>query len=225
MRMIQTLLFAAAAFVFTPASSIGAPEHGHAHGAQYLTLPAPQNTEAGAKVEVTEFFSYTCPHCRVFEPALVAWVKKNAGKVAFKRVHVGFRPSDQILQRVYATLESLDLVEASHAKVFAAIHEEDQRFNSDEDAFNWAAKAGIDRARFIAAYRSFGAEAKVTRAQAMVAAYRIDQWPMLAVGGRYLTSPHLAGAHSKEPLTEAQQQQAALAVVDTLVDKSKVEKK
>ena len=225
MRMIQTLLFAAAAFALTPGSVIGAPEHGHEHGAPYLTLPEKQNTEAGARVEVTEFFSYTCPHCRVFEPALAAWVKKNAGKVAFKRVHVGFRPSDQILQRVYATLESLNIVEANHGKVFAAVHEENLRFNSEEEAFDWAAKAGIDRARFIAAYRSFGAQAKVTRAQAMVAAYRIDQWPMLAVGGRYLTSPHLAGSHSKEPLSEAQQHQAALQVADTLVVKSKAEKK
>ena len=224
MRMIETLLFAAAAFGFSAGPAAASPEQPRA-GGEYLTLPEPQNTEAGTRVEVTEFFSYTCPHCYVFEPALGAWVKKNAARVAFKRVHVGFRPADQVLQRIYATLEAMDAVEANHAKVFAAIHEKRTRFNSDEDAFDWAAGAGIDRTKFIAAYRSFGVQARVTRAQAMVGAYHIDQWPMLAVGGRYLTSPYLAGSDAKSPMTEEQQHKTALFVVDTLIDQLKSEKK
>ena len=224
MRMIETLLFAAAAFGFSAGTAVASPEQPRA-GGEYLTLPEPQHTDAGARVEVTEFFSYTCPHCYVFEPVLAAWVKKNAGKVAFKRVHVGFRPADQVLQRMYATLEAMDVVEANHAKMFAAIHEKRTRFNSDEDAFDWAAGAGLDRSKFIAAYRSFGVQARVTRAQAMVGAYRIDQWPMLAVGGRYLTSPYQASSYAKSPMTEEQKQETALFVVDTLVEQIKSEKK
>ncbi len=224
MRMIPTLLFAAVTFAFSATGALAAPEHAHATS-QYLTLPQAQPTEAGARVEVIEFFSYACPHCNVFEPVLADWVKKNAGKVAFKRVHVAFRPSDQLLQRLYVTLEALDLLEAHHAKVFAVIHEQGKRLNSDEDVFNWADSVGIKRDVFIATYRSFGVQARVNRAQAMVGAYRIDQWPMLAVGGRYLTSPHQAGGHANPPVPEQQQQLQALQVMDMLVTKAKSDQK
>ncbi len=224
MRMIPTLLFAALTIGFSAPGALAAPEHAHAAN-QYLTLPQAQPTEAGARVEVIEFFSYACPHCNVLEPVLAEWVKKNASKVAFKRVHVAFRPSDQLLQRLFATLEALDLLDAHHAKVFAVIHEQNKRFNSDEDVFNWAESVGIKRDVFIATYRSFGVQARVNRAQAMVGAYRIEQWPMLAVGGRYLTSPHQAGGHASPPLPELQQQVQALQVMDMLVNKVKSEQK
>ena len=40
------------------------------------------------KVEVIEFFWYSCPHCNAFEPTLEAWVKKLPSDVVFTRVPV-----------------------------------------------------------------------------------------------------------------------------------------
>jgi thiol:disulfide interchange protein DsbA len=195
------------------------------NGVDYLTLPQAQNTDAGKQVEVTEFFAYYCPHCNVFEPQLAAWVKKQGANIVFKRVHV---PRDAMVapqQRLYYTLEAMGLLEQYHGKVFAAMHQQRQRLGSDEAVFDWAQQAGIERARFIDAYGSFGVSARVRRANAMMEGYRIDSWPMIAVDGRFLTSPAQAGEGAAHAHSEAEQQQAALQVMDYLVARAKAEKK
>lgn len=221
MRLIQNLFFAAAlGFAATASASPIAP----ASGVEYLTLPQTQNTDAGKAVEVTEFFSYSCPHCNFFEPALAAWVKKQGDKIVFKRVHLALHQSDAAVQRLYYTLEAMGNLEQMHGKVFGAIHDQRTRLSNDEQVFDWAEKAGIDRAKFIATYRSFGMQSKVSRANRMTADYRIDQWPMIAVGGRYMTSPTQASS-TMPNISEAEQHPVALQVMDFLVAKAKTEKK
>lgn len=223
MRFIRTILCAAA--LFAVAATAGAAPASPANGVEYLTLPEVQNTDSGNKVEVTEFFDYACPHCHAFDPVLAGWVKKQGSNIVFKRVHITRGQGVLPQQRLYYTLESLGLVEQYHAKVFHAMHIERQRFQNDEAVFAWAEKAGIDRARFIDAYCSFGMEAKTRRAAAMMDAYKIDHWPILAVGGRYLTSPSLANVAVKTDQTEAEQQQGGLLVLNHLVAKVKASNK
>ena len=229
MRFISTLLCAAAIGFGAAASAatvaaVAAPQN----GVQYLTLPDVQNTDAGSKVEVTEFFAYYCPHCERFEPRLAAWVKKQGNNIVFKRVHVTNGPAVLAQQKLFYTLEALGLLEQYHGKAFDAMHGQRLRLANDKEVADWAAAAGIERARFVDAYSSFGVQAKVRRAERMMAEYRIDSWPAVAVGGRYLTSPTQAGegAPGSQPAqTEAQLQQSVLDVMDFLVAKAQAEKK
>ncbi|MDQ2991099.1 MAG: thiol:disulfide interchange protein DsbA/DsbL [Pseudomonadota bacterium] len=222
MRLIRTLLCAAAIGLSATASAAGADPK---NGAEYLTLPEVQNTDAGSKVEVTEFFAYYCPHCNRFEPLLAAWVQKQGANIVFKRVHVSGGPSVLPQQHLYYTLEALGQVPQYHQKVFDAMHVERLRLANDQAVFDWADKAGIDHAKFASAWSSFGVQAKLRRADRMMGEYRIDQWPMVAIDGRFLTSPTLAGEGSKAPQTEEQLQQSALQVMDFLVAKAKADKK
>lgn len=225
MRLIQNLLFALAVCAFS-ASGASASPAAPKSGAEYETLPTAQPVSAGAKVDVIEFFSYSCPHCNAFEPKLHEWVKQNADKINFKRVHVAFHAGDVSLQRMYLTMEAMGIVEQYHQKVFDAIHDERlTRMSTDEQVFDWIEKKGVDRAKFMGSYRSFGAQAWVNRAQATIGAYNIDQWPVIAIGGRYLTSPYFASRGMPPPMGEVEQHQAALQVMDFLVAKAKSEKK
>jgi thiol:disulfide interchange protein DsbA len=222
MRLIRTLL-CAAVFGFMAASASAAEPM---DGVEFLTLPEAQNTDAGNKIEVTEFFAYYCPHCNRFEPQLAAWVRKQGDKIVFKRVHVANGASVAPQQRLFYTLEALGLLDQYHEKVFAALHVERLRLGTDQAAIDWAVSAGIDRAKFVEAWNSFGVQAKLRRASAMMSAYRINEWPMVAVDGRYMTSPSRAGSASSDAAqTEEQMQQAALQVMDYLVAKAKAEKK
>jgi thiol:disulfide interchange protein DsbA len=223
MRLIRNILLATALCGLAGAASASpaAPQN----GVEYMTLPEVQPTDAAGKVEVTEFFDYACPHCHAFEPALAGWVKKQGANIVFRRVHVTRTAGAMPQQRLYYTLEAMGLLGQYHDKVFHAMHVERERFASDDAVIAWAAKAGIDRAKFVDAYNSFGNQAKTRRAAAMMQAYRIDHWPVLAVGGRYLTSPSLATQGVTAPQTEADQQQAALQVLDHLVAKAKKDRK
>jgi protein dithiol oxidoreductase (disulfide-forming) len=222
MRLLRRLLcsFALLGLVCTAGASPAAPTA----GVEYLVLPAPQQTEPGKKIEVTEFFAWYCPHCNAFEPLLAAWVRKQGENIVFKRVHV-YRDANVLpQQRLFYTLEAMGLAEQYNDKVFAAMHTERLPLNTDELVFDWAAKAGIDRARFVDTYRSYGVEARMYQANAKMAAYGINQWPMIAVDGRFLTSPYHAHLGSTARVTETGQQQEALQVMDYLVAKAKADK-
>jgi thiol:disulfide interchange protein DsbA len=221
MRIIRNLLCAAAIGLGVAASAFAAEPK---NGVEYLTLPEAQNTDAGTRVEVTEFFAYYCPHCNRFEPLLAEWVKKQGANIVFRRVHIS---GDSVMpqQRLFYTLEALGLLGQYHGKVFSAMHVEHQRLGSDQAVLDWAVKSGIDRAKFIEAWNSFGVEAKLRRANAMMAAYRINEWPMVAIDGRFMTSPSQAGSAAQAPQTETAQQQEALQVMDYLVAKAKAEQK
>ena len=225
MRLIQKL-FCVAAFALAAGGAAAAEPK---NGVQYITLPEAQQTDSGKKVEVTEFFAYYCPHCNVYEPVLAAWVKKQGDNIVFKRVHVARGPAVAPQQRLFYTLEAMGLLEQYHAKVFTAMHKDRQRLSTDEQVFDWAASAGIDRAKFIDAYRSMGTGARMRRAEAMMAAYRVDQWPLVAIDGRFLTSPSHAGEGHQPAAghhhSEGEQQQQSLEVMDYLVAKAKAEKK
>ena len=110
-------------------------------GKDYLVLgkQAPTDAPAG-KIEVVEFFWYSCPHCNAFEPTLEAWVKSLPKDVSFKRVPVAFRDDFSPQQRLYYTLEAMNKVDELHAKVFRAVHGERQALNTDEAIIAWAIK-------------------------------------------------------------------------------------
>ncbi|VXB52754.1 thiol:disulfide interchange protein DsbA/DsbL [Massilia sp. 9I] len=191
-------------------------------GAEYQALPEAQPTDSGRKVEVIEFFAYYCPHCYAFEPQLAEWVKKQGDNIVFRRVHVPRGAQVAPQQRLFFTLESLGLLEQYHGKAFAAMHVDRLPLAQDEQVFDWASRAGIDRAKFIDAYRSFGVQAKVRRAQSMMESYRITHWPMIAIDGRFLTSPGMV-SESGTPGEAALA--GTLQVMDQLVARAKADKK
>ena len=226
MHMLRRLLCSALVLGFAgSALAAPGPQAAPKEGVQYQVLPQKQETQAGKAVEVTEFFAYYCPHCDAFEPKLAEWIKKQGNNIVFKRVHVTSDPRVAPQQRLYYTLEAMGLVEQYHTKVFDAIHKDHLKLQSDDEVFDWAAKAGINRAAFISAYRSFGIPSKLRRADAMMAAYKVDHWPMVAIDGKYTTSPSMANKNATAAMTEEQQQQNALMVMDFLVAKAKAEKK
>jgi thiol:disulfide interchange protein DsbA len=220
-RCAAALLGLAAASGALPAAAAPAAPAEPKDGVEYLTLPSQLPTDTGRKVEVIEFFAYYCPHCHAFEPLLKAWVKRQGDNIVFKRVHVSRDASVAPQQRLFFTLEAMGLLEQYHDKVFAAMHVERLRLNSDEQVFDWITKNGIDRAAFIDTYRSFGIQQRLRRAGAMMDAYGVDRWPVVVIGGRYLTSPSHASAQAAETRTEAQQMDTALQVMDYLVAKAK----
>ncbi|MES2945325.1 MAG: thiol:disulfide interchange protein DsbA/DsbL [Pseudomonadota bacterium] len=176
-------------------------------GTDYLLLDKPAPVEAPAgKIEVVEFFWYSCPHCNRFEPQLEAWIKQAPKDVYIRRAPISFRPDFEPQQRLYYVLESMGKVEELHKKVFYAIHVEKQLLNTADTIFAWAEKQGIDKAKFVEAYNSFPVVTKVRKATQLQDSYKVDGVPALGVAGRYYTSGSVA-----------QTMERALLVTDYLV--------
>lgn len=221
MRFLQQLL--AALSLSLVAITAGATPANPQNGVDFRTLDKPQQTDSGKKVEVTEFFWYACPHCNALEPALVEWVKKQGDNIEFKRVPVAFRDSFIPQQKLYYTLEAMGRLDDLHKKVFHTIHIERKSLDTDAAITDWIVKQGVDKQKFLDLFNSFGIQSKVRRAAQLQAAYQVDGVPMIAIDGRYLTSPSMIGAAMKnqpEPALHA----ATLQVMDTLIAKSAKEK-
>jgi len=217
MKRREFVVGSTAALALAGASPLVSAQGAFQEGKHFVRLSTavPVSAPAG-KIEVIEFFWYGCPHCNAFEPTLEAWVKKLPADVAFKRVHVGFRPNFEPQQRFYATLEALGLVEQIHRKVFYAIHQQGQRLDKPEALIEFAVQNGADRAKFTEMYNSFGMQNKVRQGKLLSEAYKIDGVPALGIHGHYYTSPSLAGGDNTP---EPEGQVRALALTDQLIAK------
>lgn len=188
-------------------------------GVDYVQLSSPQPAQVvGKKVEVIEFFMYHCPHCYVLEPFLAEWVKKNGDKVNFKRVHMPFRGATDPEAHLYLTLEALGKLDDMHPKAFKAMHVDRVNLANEQIAQDWAVKNGIDKAKFMDAWNSFGVMTKLKRLPATLTAYKVDSVPTLIIDGRLMTSPAVVDGGNKG-MNEAALSKATIEVLDNLVKK------
>lgn len=164
-------------------------------GKDYKRLDKPVASDAAAgKVDVIEFFWYSCPHCNVFEPAFDAWAKAAPKDLSIRRVPVAFNASFIPQQKLYYTLEGMGKLEALHAKVFRAIHVDKLKLAKDDDIFAWAGQQGVDAAKFKEVYNSFTVSNQVRRASQLQDAYGVEGVPSMGVAGKFYTDGTMAGS-------------------------------
>ena len=161
-------------------------------GSDYLSLDKRVPTDVGAgKIELIEFFWYSCPHCNSFEPQFAAWVKAAPKDVVVQRVPVRFRDDFEAQQRAYYVFESLGLVDAMHGKLFHAIQTERQQLNTAPALAAWANKNGLPEKKFLDTFNSFGVATKARRATQLQDAFKVQGVPALGVAGRFYTDGSL----------------------------------
>ncbi len=196
-------------------ASLTMPENGK----EYQVLAQPQPTDAGGKIEVTEFFFYSCPHCNVLDPFITEWVKKQGNAIVFRRVPVDFGQGQKPLQRLFYTLEAMGKLEEMHARIFHAIHVEHLFLRTDQDMVAFVVKNGIDKARYLETSQSFSIETKMRKAGTLQQNYKIDGVPTLFVDGRFMTSPSTVMGLNPG-MSEVDGAKSALQVMDALVLKA-----
>ena len=132
-------------------------------------------TEAPAgKIEVTEFFFYTCPHCADMEPLLEKWAKTLPKDVSLRRVPVLFRPQLAPFRQDLLHAGSDEPARQAARLRFSSPSTSSASISRDEKTlFGWVASKGVDAAKFEEIYKSFAVASKVTRADQITRAYNI----------------------------------------------------
>ena len=184
-----------------------------AEGTDFKLVQPPQPTESGNKVEVLEFFQYSCPHCFAFNPDLDAWRKKLPTDVDYKRVHINWDASTAPHTKIYYSLEQLGRVDDMHEKVFSAIHVAKKRMLDTAEIADFMAANGLDRKAWLEMFNSFSTNTRVSKAMQIWRAYKIDGTPTLGCDGRFLTSPSMVGSRT-----------GTLAVMDYLIQRARAER-
>lgn len=159
---------------------------GFKEGSDYRRLDKPVTTDSTAgKVEILEFFSYSCIHCYNFEPVMAAWLKQQPASVVVRRTPVAFNPAFVHMQQLYYTIEAMGLVDSLHEKVFRAFHVDKVRIQEAAATSDWLAKQGVDMKKYADLYRSFSVVGKARRAAQLQDLYAVEGTPALGVGGRF----------------------------------------
>ncbi|MEK7843617.1 MAG: thiol:disulfide interchange protein DsbA/DsbL [Pseudomonadota bacterium] len=162
-------------------------------GRDYTVLPEPRPTQSGKNIEVLEFFWYGCPHCYDLHPLIKVWQKKMPKDVSFRYVPAVFRANWVAGTKTFYALEALGVRDKLHDKVYDAIHLDKIDLSKEDVLFDWMAKQGMERQKFIDAYNSFSVQNQATRSTQMSKDYNLSGVPALVVDGRYLTSGKMGG--------------------------------
>jgi thiol:disulfide interchange protein DsbA len=213
MQLSRRLLLIVFALTAATPALVSAQARAPQEGKDFTVLKTPVPVESGAKIEVLEFFQYTCPHCASYDPYLAAWRKKLPADVEYKRIPIAWDNSTMPHVRIYYTLEALGKLPEMHEKVFVAIQKNRQPLINPEQIADFMAANGIDRKQWLDTYNSFSVAARANRAGQIWRAYKIDGTPMLAVDGRFMTAPSMVGTR-----------EGSLVVLDYLVQRARTEK-
>jgi thiol:disulfide interchange protein DsbA len=180
----------------------------------FRTVTPPQPGESGSKVEVLEFFQYSCPHCMSYDPVLQGWRKTLPADVEYRRIPISWDEKSVPHVRIYYTLEALGKTNELHSKVFDAIQSKRMPLLKPDEIADFMATQGIDRKQWLDAYNSFSVGARANRAGQVWRAYKIDGTPSMAVDGKYVTAPSMVGSR-----------EGSLAVLDSLIQRARAERK
>ena len=161
-------------------------------------------TETG-RIVVTEFFSYQCPHCFAFDPALHDWLEHLPDDVTFERVPISIGHSQwSPIARAFFALKAMGAPDSLHAGIFRAIHVDGARLYDREAVVSWVSARGLDRAQFSAIYDSFGIDATVRKAEQTARAQKVFSVPSLSIDGRYLVMIYDSGTSERRLAFERQ---------------------
>jgi protein dithiol oxidoreductase (disulfide-forming) len=201
-----------AGLLFIASTTPVAWAQGVVEGRQYSRMTA-LPVETGKKIEVIEFFSYSCPHCGELEPPLQDWLKTLPADVSFRRIPVMFYPQWVETAKVFYTLDALGEEAKLSPEVFAAIHGRRLALYDPPKFFDWAASKGLDRKKVEDLYNSFTMSGRINRAKQLAQAYNIQEVPTIVVDGKFVTSAVKAGSNAATP-----------AVINELIAKARAER-
>ena len=194
-----------------PAAS-GASEPMFAAGGfvPYLELPASQAPlTRGLERRVVFFVHFTCPFSRGLHPTLTGWATGLPAGIGYEVVPaVGLASHAPMAVAYYAVQEAApEKLEAYVQRLYVALQEESRPAARADTYLAAALAVGIARDAFIEATQDARVRRFALRAQALTAAYGLDEVPSVVIGNRYLTSPRRV----------QNQEEAFIAVLNGLV--------
>ena len=179
-------------------------------GKNYFNIVPSLHTSAPpGKVEVTEVFSYGCPHCAQFRPVIKQLKASLPANAVFTMVPASFNPSEDwpMFQRAFVTAEALGIADRANDGIFDAVWTSGElgvvdlqtnRLKSPQPSIQDAAKVynkltGIPVDKFLNVSQSFAVEVKMKADDAYLTHGLVDSTPTIVVNGKYRLTTESAG--------------------------------
>ena len=134
--------------------SSGATEGEFVEGNHYQLLDNPSRRRAGDPITVEEFFSYTCIHCKNFDPLIEKWQLAQSDAVSFSRSPVVFAANWATLGKTYHAMDQLGILDPNHDRLFRQIHDNRQNFGTADEVAEFIDGKGATKQEFLKAFNS-----------------------------------------------------------------------
>ncbi len=200
-------LLAASALLGTSSLSWAAADY--KEGKQYLRVMPPVPTQ-GDKIEVVEFFAYTCSHCYQYAPMFHEWEKTAPADVVVRRCPVAWNQDTIPFVKAYYALEALGELDRLDMPFFESVVKQLHPYHletADQDIRDFMVSHGVDGKKWDATVRSFAVNMRTRQATQLWQAYQIDSTPSIGIAGQYVTGPAFVGSRK-----------ATAAAIDYVVD-------
>jgi thiol:disulfide interchange protein DsbA len=136
--------------------------------------------------ELVELFSYLCTHCNTFEPYISSWKKRNANKVAFRRIPVIFgRAAWEIYARGYVTAGMMGLGDEAHAALMDKLWKEKAVMRNMEELASFYSAFDVTAESFLATSKSFAVDARMRKDQRLAQTFGVRGTPSLVLNSTY----------------------------------------
>jgi protein dithiol oxidoreductase (disulfide-forming) len=193
----RQLIKTGAAIAALGAIAGGAHAQEFTEGNHFKKLKTAVPVAGGKKIELVEFFLFTCPYCNGLETPLNEWLAKQNADVVFRKEHMigpGFGGKHQ---QFFYSLVSMGVQAKVIPKMFDTIHRDNKRPSDVNALADVAAAAGVDRKTFLEVFKSFGVRTRMNQSDQLAKQYLVEGVPHFGINGRYVTAPKLAGGNDK----------------------------
>jgi thiol:disulfide interchange protein DsbA len=163
-------------------------------GIDYTVIDNKIKIATNQPINVKEFFSFTCIHCKELEPLLDKYQLKNARKINLQRIHIVFGDDKTMtnLAKLNETIVLLGKSKDLNPLVFDAIF---ARTNlTDVDVLKqFLQQNKVDVKQFMNYYNSFDIAQKVAKDKqlTMDSRYNLSATPTIIVADKYIINSAL----------------------------------
>jgi thiol:disulfide interchange protein DsbA len=211
-KRTSVLLIASLAVLTFATASAATPDI--QEGKDYLVIQGATESKS-EKIEVTEFFSYQCPHCFAFSKPLHDWSLKLPNDVQFGRESVSIGHEAWVpIARTYYVLRDMGKLDELDEKIFNAIHQQRLRLTDMPYIMGWLNQQKIPLNEFDVAYRGAKAREAYERGTQLSMQYKIPSIPVMVIDGKYMVVIESNVDFAKQ-----------LGVVDKLIERVRVAKR
>jgi len=155
----------------------------------YITIKGEQT----ANKQMTEFFSFYCPHCFKREPLIEELLKSIPNNVVFKKNHVNGMPGRKVdieddLTKALITAQILHVENKMIPAIFNYIHLRHANFDNVKDIKNLFIINDVDGDKFDKTFKSFSVNREFKRMNKQTLLLRqqgITSVPTLIINGKY----------------------------------------
>lgn len=190
------------------------PAHEWQLGSDYLLIDPRVPTSTGDKIEVTEVFSYACPHCAHFQPFMEELKTKLPKNAQIVLVPAVFNPTWEPFARAFYTAKAMGVLDKTHQALFDALHRDHLPLTDLQSlANNFYAGQGANPASFLSTASSFVVDNQIAHGNQLVRDYGVSATPTLIVNGKYRvemnSDKHIGPAEAVDIVLQLVKQESA----------------